>query len=174
MTTKKPNLASKLKPYDCFGKMFKFNFSGESADITTPVGGLLTIIMLMITTPILVIFCRRWIDTSKPTVSVNNLIKDRAERYKLDDGNIFTGLLLFNGADFVHFNDVRKYATLRGERLTRFETPNGEIRENHSPFPYVHCAKMDQNYTNEVDRLSQSVQGGTASDLDYGFCPDYH
>ena len=171
--TVKSNSTNKLKPIDFFGRKFKFNFSGNSPGFKTPLGGFFMILMVLIITPILVIFGRRWIDTSKPTVSVNSILKDRTEIYRLHEGNLFLGLLLFNGADFVPFDQIGRYTTLRAERVTRFEDPEGEVRDLHSPFPYVHCSKLTHNVTNELDKILGALNG-TRLDVNAGLCPSFH
>ena len=173
MTTQSANQSNEIQLIDFFGRRFKFNFSGKSPDYRTPLGGFFTILMFIITTPIFIIFWGRWIDTSKPTVSVINIIKNRTERYQLIDGNIFIGMALFNGVNFVPFDQAERYATLRAERVTRFEYPPGEVREYHSPFPYVHCTKLSHNVTNQVDRIFGALDGVDLS-IDGAYCPDYN
>ena len=86
--------SNKLQPLDFFGRKFKFNFNGRTPHFKTPLGGCFITLMIAIIVPILVIFGRRWIRTSKPTVSVNNIINNRNDRYQLNEGTIFSGLML--------------------------------------------------------------------------------
>ena len=162
-----------LKKIDFFGKKFKFNFSGNSPDFRTPIGGVLTLLATAVLIPLIFVFGRRWVDTSKPTVSTNNVLNNRNKRYKLYQGNILSGLMIFNGADFVHFDETSKYATIKGERLTRFNSSTGEVREYHSSFPFVHCGRISHNTTNEFDRIYGAL-GAVILSPDVGICADWN
>ena len=166
--------STRLARFDFFGKKFKFNFSGNSPEYKTPIGGALTLVVTVILIPLIFVFGRKWVYTSKPTVSVNRVINDRNERHQLYEGNILSGLMLFNGADFVKFDETSKYATMKGERLTRYKDPQSdEVREYRSTFPFVHCGRISHNTTNELDRIFGAF-GGKIFSPDVGICADWN
>ena len=101
MPTKKSSKSRfKFSQLDIFGKKFTLNFGGGSSQLKTEFGGVLTFLVIILVIPILIIFFRKWIDTSNPRVSVNNMRSTRDERYMLRDGNIFMGFMLFDGTTF--------------------------------------------------------------------------
>ena len=175
-TTKANSLKIRLSSVDLFGRSFKLNFGDFNPDFKTAKGGILTILMILVVTPIIIIFGRRWLDTSQPTVSVNNIASNRTERYQLREGNIFTGFNLFTGQEFPTVEQSRRYLTIRGERYTRWKDSEGTTREHHSTFPLVGHQKLthNQNFLSKIVSLGADSLGDASLQLASTHIPDWN
>ena len=59
MATTKERECTKLKKADIFGRTFCLNYGGESSELKTAFGGLLTLLAIVLIIPIIFIFARR-------------------------------------------------------------------------------------------------------------------
>ena len=162
---------------DIFGRKFKFNFGGKTSTSRTALGGLLTLLVVVLIAPVLFIFTGRVIDKTHPIVSTNTILSNRSTSYQLREGDIFIGFITFNGAVFPHFEESKRCFNIKAERYTLYKDDNNEEREMRSTFPIISCTNSTQNYTSEIDKIVDAAGASALPRINASICGDlnrYH
>ena len=163
----------RLTSADIFGKTFKLHYGrGPSNQHKTALSGLLTLLAILLITPVLIIFSKRVLDKTNPITSTNSIHSSRNTTFQLREGAIFVGFLTFNGSEFPDFEETKKYFTIKAERSTVYEDSSNQTREMRSSFPITSCTTTTQNLTNEIEKIIIAGGSTVASRINAAICGD--
>ena len=163
----------RINSSDVFGRKFKLHYGGRTSRIQTTLGGFLTILVIILISPVLFIYTKRVFDTKHPIVSSNTILSNRSTSYRLErDGNISIGFFTFNGSTFTPFQDSKRYFTMTAERYTLYKDHNNDNREMIDKFPIISCLNATQNLTNNLQTVKGAVGRSNLPRFDTSICGD--
>ena len=155
-----------LKKMDVFGSTFNFEAQKGSTTYKSSAGGCLTILGTIIVLLMTYSFMQDWIDTSSPVVSVNIIQNKRPPRLNLSEFDIGQTFILFDGSDFVRYNNTKKYFTLRAEMKTSTISKTSE-RELDSSSEKIDTLRCEDATEPIIKRLYNVGMDDTTTTINY-------
>ena len=168
-----------LKKLDVFGRKFKLNLQKKQPSYKTVIGGCSTVIGSIITLLTSASFIQKLLDYSSPVVSVNIIKQEKPPKLdlnKLDSGQTF---IVFDGTDWVDFNNSKKFLTMRSfmESSNITDNTNNQQVSNITKIETPRCEEATQEATRRLYNVGVEK---TATTVNYravfgasAMCPDY-
>ena len=114
----------KIRTLDYFAPKFSLNTKKESKNYNTVLGGLLTILAVILFSAIAYVVGSDYLDTTKPVVSVNRIKMKAPERVDLFRNEVMGSFTIFTTRFFTK-EETRRFMTTRVEIVTTDVDSNG-------------------------------------------------
>ena len=135
-------MLKRIKSLDIFGQPFAFNAYKDSSTFTTVIGGLLTIIWVVLVSAVAFVIISEYMDTTKPVVSVNRIRIERPPYINLPDHQLGWVYMFFDGTKTLTIKESERYLTFNNKYVRTTKTANGENKEEVFPLKMSLCANM--------------------------------
>ena len=157
-------MLQKVRSFDVFGKKFSLDTKRGSATHTTAIGGLISIIAFALFSLITYILVSRFLDTSKPVVSVNRVRMKEPLRIDFFDYDVLSGFACLNQDGFMTIDQSRKYLTIKVEIVTTTKDAQGNSVDKVEPFEVNTIKRLKSE---EMKELATDSYRKTPGDFDY-------
>ena len=156
-------MLKKLSKFDVFGQPFSLKAHKTSLTYTTAIGGLITLIWVLLVLLVSYSTLTSYLDTTKPVVSVNRIRLPRPESINIRDHSSGGGFMFFDGKKFLTAEESKRYVTFKGEIATSKKV-DGELIHSIKKFLVRPCPELSDEGTKE---LFETTTTKIESKIDY-------
>ena len=161
---------NRVKQFDLFAQKFKFNAVKGTKSFKTTSGGALTLLGLSLSLLISSRAFSNFVDTKNPVVSVNRVKLEKAPHLDLLKHEIRMAIAITNATSVVRANEIQKYFTILGHKITTTRNNEGVLVEKIKTIQYTDCRE-----TKNATRGDNTPRNQTAATFlrSTTSCPDF-
>ena len=156
-------MISKFTILDVFGQPFSFRATKTSKTYSTIIGGVFTLLSVIFLILISLVILHRFLDTTKPVVSVNKIKLLRAPRLDLLKHQVGYGAGFYAMNDFLETSKLDRYLTIKIEMVITREKKGGGLVEEVKPLALVSCNETSNEHTKELASVGFNETGSTVN-----------
>ena len=142
-------MLKKLSNFDVFGQPFALNTQKDSPTYNTAIGGVITLIWIVLVSLVSYSSVTSYLDTTKPVVSVNRIRLPRPEAINIRDHSSGGAFMFFDGKKWLTAEESKRYATTVGEIVTSKKV-DGEEVHGRKKFEMKLCHEVDVGGVKEM------------------------
>ena len=157
-------MKERIRNCDGFSQKFSFHLNKKTRTYQTKCGGVLTLLVFILSVLVALRILIRFLNTEKPVVSVNKVRLSRPAHIDLIKSQVSSAYITFNGVDFLKVPETAKYFTFYSGLKTTTRDSKGGFSEHYRPKMMVSCLNTSTQEMREMVKIGLTE---TSSAVDY-------